>query len=478
MPNAQFLSLLSCPDEETRDARYQLLFKQLQQAILQGKLVGGERLPATRDLASALGVARNTVKTAYEMLLAEGYIETKTGSGSYVAYLPQAVLRKESQANKRDPGLAVSDYAKQFLGFTPLNPDTRKMLQPGIPALDHFPLDQWKRCLAKAVSFKSLEASPPAGDTRLRQEICNYVRHQRGIEAHPDQIMLTSGSQQAIYMVAQLLTNAGDKVVVESPGFPGITGAFSAAGCEVSTVQFPLTKGINKAALLSLTPSRNFPLGHTVSLAERLEVIHWAEANNSWILEDDYDSEFASGHPVSSLYAISDYQRVIYTGTFSRSMFPAIRLGYLVLPEILVSLFNRARRYMDGGLSGITQGAMAEFMAQGYFARHIKKMRQLYQERYSYILSQVDRSCLAELPKLGAQGGMHLVLELPEQITDRHLVERLSKEGLGVRALSGYTQQGPSMNGLVIGYSADSSAEVERGVQLMADHYKTIRSSA
>lgn len=475
--SAQLLDILKSPENVDEGARYQVIFKRLQLAILQGELVGGTRLPATRELSSALGVARNTVKTAYEMLVAEGYVETVTGSGSYVAHLPESVLRNKPSKTKQDPGLSVSEYAKQFLGFTPLNPDTRKLLQPGIPAVDQFPIEQWKRCLARAASFKSLDSSPPAGDLRLREQISKYLLRHRGIEAKPDQILVTSGSQQAIYMVAQLLTNSGDRVVVETPGFPGISGAFKVAGCNIDAVQFPLINPLKgKAALLSLTPSRNFPLGHTISLAERLEVIRWAETEGAWILEDDYDSEFAIGHSVSSLFAISDYQRVIYTGTFSRSMFPAIRLGYVVLPELLVHLFNRARRYMDGGLSGVTQVAMAEFMEQGYFARHMKKMNGLYQKRLSVLSQEVEVSCLSDLPILGAEGGMHLVLGLPDQIEDKRLVEQLKKDGLGVRALSGYTQEGPKLNGLVIGYCAESEEQIRQGVQLIGKHYKNVRS--
>jgi len=475
--STHLLNILTSPSSFEEGARYQAIFKRLQLAILQGKLVGGTRLPATRELADSLSIARNTVKTAYEMLVAEGYVETVTGSGSYVAHLPDSVLRNRPSQAKQDPGLAVSDYAQQFLGFTPLNPDTRKLLQPGIPAIDEFPIEQWKRCLATAASFKSLESSLPAGDLRLRQQIAKYLLRHRGIEAKADQILVTSGSQQAIYMVAQLLTNPDDKVVVETPGFPGISGAFKAAGCKIDTVEFPLVDSLNdKAALLSLTPSRNFPLGHTISLPDRLEIIRWAEAEGTWILEDDYDSEFAQGHPVSSLFAVSDYQRVIYTGTFSRSMFPAIRLGYVVLPEVLVSLFNRARRYMDGGLSGVTQVAMAEFMEQGYFARHLKKMNSVYQKRLNALLEAVKNSCLSELPILGAEGGMHLVLGLPEEIVDEQLVEHLKQDGLGVRALSGYTQEGPKLNGLVIGYCAESEEQIKRGIRLISKHYKNVRS--
>ncbi|MCP4595240.1 PLP-dependent aminotransferase family protein [Neptuniibacter sp.] len=473
---AFLLNLLALDKGLSSDADYKQLFRQLQQAIIRGDLKGGTRLPATRELARNLGIARNTVKTAYEMLIAEGYVESRVGAGSFVVELPAQLLRKpEQDAQKRSVEINVSRFAEQFRGLSPLNPGQRRALQPAIPALDQFPLNRWKSCLGKAASRGELAAVAPAGDIRLRQQISRYLLKERAIDVSEEQILITSGSQQGAFMVAQLLTNSGDTVLVETPGFPGTAGVFKTVGCKVDTIDFEADQQLPSAKLISLTPSRNFPLGHTLSLEKRLEVIRWAEENNSWILEDDYDSEFASGRPVSSLFSVCESARVIYTGTFSRSMFPALRLGYIVLPITLTALFTQARRYMDGGLSHVAQIAMAEFMQQSYFYRHLKKMRELYQQRRDLMLKVIAKSELSGLPLLGAEGGMHLVLGLPESIDEKQLVTRLSAENMGVRALSTYDLGPGNLNGLVIGFCAESGEAIEQGISIISHHYKTLR---
>ena len=460
------------------EARYRSLFRQLQQAILQGRIAVGSQLPATRELAEVLGIARNTVKSSYEMLVDEGYIESRTGAGSFVAELPKSWidLPKTKFQKERVEPLALSAYAEQILKLTPLNPDVKRSLQPAIPALDEFPLGHWKRCLGHAASEKALLSSPPEGEWRLREQVADFLLKHRGIEAGPDQIIITSGSQQAVFMVAHLLTNPGDNVLVETPGFQGTAGAFTTAGCQVTPV--PLDQLSGKiidpdAALISVTPSRNFPLGHTLPLETRLNIIQWAEHNARWVLEDDYDSEFALGRSVSAMYSLSAKQRVIYTGTFSRSMFPALRLGYLVLPESLVDVFARTRRYMDGGLSQVSQIAMSEFMSQGFFARHLRRMKQLYAQKGAYFLQQVkNHPLLAKLPVLDAEGGMHMVLGVPDEVDDQHLVALLNAQGLGVRALSGYCHGRDLVRGLVIGFCFEPQIEIDHGIDLIADSYK------
>jgi GntR family transcriptional regulator/MocR family aminotransferase len=470
---AQCFSRSSFTGKETL---YRWVFRSLELAIRKGELEAGFKLPPTRLLAEALGIARNTVKTAYEMLLSEGYIESRVGDGSYVAELPQDLIRPSNKNKKVGADLPLSEYAQQYISLAPLNSDVRKALQPGIPALTEFPMGYWKRCLSFASSYKALESFPPAGDLKLREGIVDYLLKFRGIEADPEQVLITSGSQQAAFLTAQLLLNKGEKVIVETPGFPGTSGVFSSLGCHIEALNMEEDVTIaSNARLINLTPSRNFPLGHTLSLSQRLKAVQWAEQNNSWVLEDDYDSEFAEGHPVSALLSICESDRVIYTGTFSRSMFPALRLGYMVLPPKLVNVFTRARRYMDGGLSQVVQVAMAEFMGQGYYARHLKKMRKFYGEREKLIHNLIRSTRLNELAILSAPGGMHLVIELPDNIEDQCLVRSLNKEGLGVRALSGYTQLGSRLNGLVIGYCADSEVELEAGIRLIDSRYNQFK---
>lgn len=441
------------------EVRYRLLFRQLQQAILQERLPAGAKLPATRELAELLGIARNTVKASYEMLAAEGYIESKTGAGSFVAELPQAWVHPNPVIKEVSGPLALSDYANRVLDFSPLNSDKKRRLQPAIPSLNNFPLAEWKRCLGYAAGKSGLLASPPEGVTILREQIADFLLKSRGIEASAEQIIVTSGSQQAAYIVARLLTNPGDKVLVETPGFQGTEGAFTTVGCQVnsiSTGQLSKEDLNSEVSLISVTPSRNFPLGHTLALETRLSLIYWAERYDRWILEDDYDSEYAIGRPISAMYSISNKQRVIYTGTFSRSMFPSLRLGYLVLPICLVDVFTRARRFMDGGLSKVPQIAMAEFMMQGYFAKHLKKTQKLYLQKETLLIELLNKSHLSNFPILDAQGGMHLVLGLPEQVDDKLLAFKLKECGLGVRGLSTYYSGANRPKGLVMGYCDDT----------------------
>lgn len=454
---------------ESGESDYRLLFRHFQRLILQGHLTGGSRLPASRALAAELKIARNTVKTAYEILIAEGFVETRVGAGSYVVDLSDKLLQKEvdSVDPKRPAPIHLTDYAKQLLALPKLNPTNSLQLQPGVPLLQEFPLNQWKRSLNQATVNASLNASPPAGELRLREQIRHLLLHTRGIEVTSEQILITSGSQQAAFMVAQLLTNVGETVLVETPGFPGTSGVLKAAGCQIKTVDLYKQGALPDGRMINITPSRNFPLGHTLPLERRLEVIHWAETHNSWILEDDYDSEFAAGHPVSALFAISKTERVIYTGTFSRTMFPGLRLGYLVLPQTLVPLFTQARRLFDGTLSVPAQLATAIFIERGYYSRHLKRMREFYKQRQEEILQCISESPLAELPLLSDEGGMHIVLGLPQKIPDHELVSRLAEAGLGIRALSSYALGHKELNGLVIGCNYRNRPDLKKAFALL-----------
>ncbi len=467
-------------DNTSETTLYRQLFTQLQQLILQGRLPAGHRLPSSRALAAQLSISRNTVKTAYEMLTAEGYLQSQVGAGSFVTSLAPELLGAEflktqaehTQGESGAAPLPVSGYAEQFQTLRPLNSDQRLRMQPAIPALDQFPLNQWKRCLAMAASRIGLDSTPPQGNAQLREQITHFLFQQRGMEVSSEQILITSGSQQGSYMIAKLLTDPDDRVLLETPGFPGTAGAFATIGCKITPVALnDEIASLPEAKLICVTPSRNFPLGHTLGLPQRLALLQWAQQNRCWILEDDYDSEFSAGRAISSLFAMSASEQVIYTGTFSRTMFPGLRLGYIVLPPALVSLFAQARRYMDGGLSQVAQTAMAEFMAQGFFSQHLKKMRQHYQQRRECLIGLIQQSALAQYSCELMPGGMHLVLHLPDYYSDRALTRELIAQGYGIRALSGYDlktstdNQTPALNGLVIGYCAETDAELKAGVQ-------------
>ncbi|QEW05559.1 MocR-like pyridoxine biosynthesis transcription factor PdxR [Nitrincola iocasae] len=458
--------------------RYRQVFAWLQQAILNAELKSGEQLPATRDLARQLGLSRNTVKEAYELLQAEGYIEARQGAGSFVVELPAHLLRHAPVADPDVyPQQALPDLNHRLDALQAFRiPETRvsQRLQPALPALDAFPLPQWKRCLNQSTSRPLLQHSPLAGEPLLRDELVKHLAMRRGIQVDASQLLITSGSQQALHFVAELLLGSGDKALVESPGYPGTAAVMRAAGAKVESISWQsLQQGLPSglvAKCLCVTPSRNFPLGHTLTLTARLALLNWAEQQRCWIIEDDFDCEFATGQPITALYALSRKQRVIYTGTFSRTMFPSLRLGYLVLPPALVPGMLKLRGYQDGGLTRLPQHALGQFMAEGHYSRHLKKMRQLYQQRREALMALISASPLSELPMIDAGGGMHLVQALPPDHLDQPLCQRLNNAGIGARPLSAYDPL-TDQQGLILGFSADPVDRMAQAVSHLVRAY-------
>ncbi|TCK08284.1 PLP-dependent aminotransferase family protein [Marinobacterium mangrovicola] len=454
---------------------YRRLFLALRRLILERRVGGGTRLPATRSLAAALNISRNTVKSAYELLQAEGYIYTRTGAGCFVAELPQTPQGPKSSGQAPD----LSTPAKNAAGSSGAG-----LLQPAVPALDHFPYRRWQRAMQKSVSAAGLLAGDPQGDLKLRREIVRWLGAQRGMQVDADQVLITSGSQQGIYLVANQLVSAGDKVLLERPGFPGSERVFKAAGAKIDYFHqqdLDEVESLGEARLMLLTPSRNFPLGHTLPADRRLALLDWAQRNDVWLLEDDYDSEFAAGPALSAMFSLDIHQRVIYAGTFSRTLFPGLRLGYLVLPRSLLTDFLNARRVIDGGLSMPAQLALAEFMACGDYGRHLRRMKRFYLQRRQMLEAQIAESALAGLPVIDAGGGMNLCLKLPSRVgeskvDDQAVVALLTAEGVSARALSLFDPEEGC--GLVLGFAAQDRDAMRRGVAILERVLQPIISAA
>ncbi|TVQ72500.1 MAG: PLP-dependent aminotransferase family protein [Oceanospirillales bacterium] len=462
--------------------RYRELVLRFQQAILSGQLKAGEQLPSTRELAEELGVSRNTIKNTYELLHAEGYIDTRKGSGSYVANLPDHLLQKTDRLPVVNDSLNVTHLSRKT---DKVSASSGLKLQPAMAALDQFPMQAWKRCVNVAQASRGLlQSAPLAGDELLREAIVKHLLIRRGVQAASSQVVITSGSQEALYLVSRLLLKAGDEVLVEAPGYQGTYDVVAQTGARIQSISWQTLQqkpeNTPNAKLLCLTPSRNFPLGHTLGLSSRLTLLAWAEQNQSWILEDDFDCEFATGPVVSALLGLSENQyarqRVIYTGTFSRTVFPALRLGYVVLPKELVAPFLALRNHVDGGLSRLPQHALAHFMISGEYSRHLKKMRLLYQQRRTVMENALAASGLSDWPIIDAGGGMYLVLAMPEASDDVGLCQSLAQQGFGVRPLSVYdplTRQ----SGLVLGFSAEPEEKLASLVNELASligSYQTI----
>lgn len=458
--------------------KYKRLFSVLQQAILSGQLPANTRLPASRLLAAGLNMSRNTVKSCYEMLHAEGYIYSRQGDGSYVT--PQAGLVSTDahiQPSCLPPEL--SEFAKRLDKPNRMHSSDKKaVLLPAMPDLSMFPWRKWQTAVGKANRKMQTPLSTSLqGELALREQIIQQLQSSRGIKATADNVIICSGSQQAAYLTMQMIANPGDSILVEDPGFPGIDGAIEALGA--NTVAVPIdeqgiqlneaVEAMDSAVAAVITPSRNYPLGYTLSLSRRVQLLDWARSQNRWIIEDDYDSDFCFDHaPISALQGLDSAQRVIYMGTFTRSLHPSIRLGYLILPDALVKPFTNARQYLDGGLAQLPQLALAEFMSSGDYASHIRRMRKLYRQRRDLLHHMMNIELGGKLMPVKSDGGMHSVFLLPMHVDDQALARQAQKQGLGIRSLSHYRRLADSDKGIVIGFAGYSESVMHDAVKRLA----------
>ena len=457
------------------------LYQALRERILDGRLGGRTRLPASRDLAGLLGVSRNTVSRAFDQLYAEGYIEGRVGAGTFVADLREPSPRSAADSPPGPAhGPALRLLAEHRLNPRPAGPP--RAFRVGVPAFDLFPFETWARLSARFWRRPPPEAlgyGDPAGDWRLRELVAAYLRSSRGLTCTPEQVLITCGSQQAISLCAQLLLQAGERVAIENPGYRAAGHAFAVAGARLCGVPVD-DEGLDTAALQALgtcrlayvTPSHQYPTGVTLSLARRLELLAWAERHDAWVIEDDYDGEYRyRGVPLAPLAALDRSGRVLYVGTFCKIAFPALRLGYLVLPPELVEPFAQ-RRALDMRHSEIgSQAVMAEFIAAGHFQRHVRRMREAARMRRDALLQgwpQVP-GC-APLPAVEA--GLHLSVRVESLQRETELVAAALAAGVEVSALSGYwladSITPPDQRaGLVLGFAAVPEAQIGAALQAL-----------
>lgn len=458
---------------------YRQLYDYLREGILKGQLAPGTRLPPTRDLSRELGLSRNTVVSAFEQLLAEGYLEARVGDGTYVARtLPGQWEARPLEQGPGPNGRRLSRRGEE-LARTPVTLRRKRgsgAFRAGLPDFRAFPMKLWARLEArhwKLAPDELLNYSDPAGYYPLRESVAAYLQTSRGVVCTPEQVIITTGSQQGLDLAARLLLDPGDAVWVEDPGYLGARGAFLAAGARVVAVSVD-REGLDvatgrrlepRARLAYVTPSHQYPLGVTLSLRRRLELLEWASEQTAWIVEDDYDSEYRyRGRPLAALQGLDREGRVIYVGTFSKVMMPGLRLGYLVVPPDLIEAFAAGRALMDRHPPGPVQAVLAEFIREGHFVRHIKRTRLLYAERQQALLEALERHFGGWLEVHQADAGLHLAAWLPQGVDDQEASRLAAEQGIEVLPLSAYSLAKLPRGGLMLGYAAFTLAELEEGV--------------
>jgi GntR family transcriptional regulator/MocR family aminotransferase len=440
-------------------------------------------------MASELHVSRISVFNAYAQLQSEGYLETSVGSGTCVARTIPDQLFKPSVM--REPG-GVREHVRPAprkvsrraaaLSNVVAEPWLHNLgaFRVSLPALDFFPLNVWSRLVARHcrdVSRAEMAYGDTMGYPPFRSVIAEYLSAFRGVRCDASQILVTCGSQQALQISAQVLLNPGDSVFIEEPGYPGARLAFVSAGARVipqrvdqeGMVTPKIKNPRSSRSVAYITPSHQYPLGMTMSAARRMSLLNWASRSNSWIIEDDYDSEYRfTSRPIPSLQGLDANNRVIYMGTFSKVLFPALRVAYLVVPKDLVPFFSAARDAADIFSSTFYQAILADFISEGHFTRHIRKMRMLYMERRQALASMID-SHIGELGDVvGAEAGMHLTVVLRTDIDDVRVSQFAADNGISAMPLSTCYLKPPTRGGLILGYGGITIRQIQEALPRLA----------
>jgi GntR family transcriptional regulator/MocR family aminotransferase len=471
---------LSLPAPPARGELYRWLYGELRAAILDGRLQPGSRLPATRDLASAYNLSRSTIVTAFQQLKSEGYVEGRPGSGTYVSQvLPEQLLvvygpRRQKRLPHRRIGLSAYALRLQPFRGTPMRPI--HAFRPNQPALDLFPTDLWAQVAARRlrrVSANLLAGGEALGYRPLREAVAAYLNSSRGVKCSAEQLLILSGAQEALDRTARILVNAGEPVWMEEPGYPGADVVFRAIGARIRRVpvdseglDFELDRdNWHAPRLVYVTPGHQFPLGVTMSLRRRLALIEWARRLGIMIFEDDYDSEYRySGRPIPAMQGLDPSGVVIFAGSFSAVLFPALRLGYLVVPEEMVDVFAAAQSVSTHHPPMLEQAVLCDFITEGHFARHIRRMREIYAERLQVLLESAEEKLGDAVEISSVEAGLQTVGWLRRGLRAQRVAELAAKRDVEVVPLDVYASGRSRREGLVLGFAAVDPRELRRGV--------------
>jgi len=456
---------------------YRQLYEQLRDAILDGRLPARSRLPSSRVMAVQLGVARNTVLAAVEQLASEGFLEAKQGAGTLVSAQISAELTRAAhkRTSGKRPAYILSDAGNRLAGINRINDggEVPKPFLPGIPDIGAFPAALWARLLrreSQRLQPEALAYGWTAGHPWLREVLCMHLREMRGIQAEPEQIIITSSAQAALDLLARALVGPGDKVWLEEPGYLGARAAFSGAGAQLVPVpvdEHGLNPDGNYASprAIYVTPSHQYPTGRLMPLARRLELLEAAERHGAYVIEDDYDSEFQfQGRPVAALQGLDPEGRVLYVGTFSKILQPGLRVGYAVVPSALVEPLTRMQRNTGQMVSMAIQLALAAFIKEGHLRAHVRRVCTLYEQRQKALAEGLavhfDGLLRVEKPA----GGMQLIAGLPYGMSDATLVKTLAAHGVQARAVSSFYLGKTKKQGLLLGFAGYRCEAIEGGL--------------
>lgn len=478
-------------DKNPRFLRRQL-YHEMREAILCGRLSAGSRIPSTRALAQSLGISRTTVTECYEDLISEGYLYGRIGAGTFVCdQLPEHLLRaapsKSVATTKSVPrAVRLSAYGKRVAAVTvdnDLDSKARINFKHWRPAFDHLPLRLWRRLMARharAGESRNFDYSDDVrGYKRLREAIAKYIATSRAVRCDASQVFICAGAQRAMDLITRVLVDPDDEIAFEDPGYLGARNIFTAQGAKLLTVPVD-ESGINvrqlrkkssvKTRFVYVSPSHQFPSGVLLSLTRRLELLAWANEQNAFVIEDDYDSEYRfGGRPVPALQGLDQGERVIYVGTFSKVLFPSLRLGFMVLPQSLVHPIARAKWLTDRQSPLIEQCALADFINEGHLERHIRRMRTLYAQRRQALVNAFDKYLSGRVTMLGDDAGMHLMVRFTTQLSEQELIDRAATRGVELTSAREYYVDTPYNNEFIFGYSNLTERQIRIGVQKVSE---------
>ena len=468
-------------------ARIQRAIRQL---IVDGALGAGKPLPSSRALATSLGVSRDTVEASYGRLHAEGFIERRVGSGSFVAQMSEFTtghrsVRRQALLRRQAPNLSERGNAMFSSG------GVREMLSPrpfapGVPETRTFPLQIWERLerqVRREVGTQALAHGDPQGSEALRRAIADYVNLERGARATADRVLILTSSQQAMMLCASMLLDPGDRIFIEDPAYYGARKGFDAAGLECVPIRVD-PQGIvveqilaepRKAKAVSLTPSHQFPTGATLALDRRLALIEWAARHQAWIIEDDYDSEFHyAGKPMACVQGLDQHDRTIYIGTFTKSLFPGLRIGYAVLPPQLVEPMTVARTLLDGHSAPMAQLTLARFIEGGHFGAHVRTMRSIYAKRLDTLVGLVERHLSDFIEPRIPVGGLQMPCLLRDGLSERIAIDAARRSGVELLGLSALHARSDAAAGFLMGFAAYIPMEIDIAVRKLAPAFQAV----